>query len=45
MNLVSDLGLPPFDHTAADYSADRYHRQLAETRPVNPDHGPVPYVS
>ena len=30
MNLVSDLDLPEFDYTAPDFSADRYHRQLAE---------------
>jgi hypothetical protein len=32
MNLVSDLDLPTFDYTAPDFSADRYHAQLAETR-------------
>jgi hypothetical protein len=32
MNLVSELGLPAFDYTAPDFSADRYHQQLAETR-------------
>src|SRR6266702_710694 len=32
MNLVSELDLPPFDYTAPDFSADRYHQQLAETR-------------
>jgi cytochrome P450 len=32
MNLVSDLELPVFDYTAPDFSADRYHRQLAEVR-------------
>jgi cytochrome P450 len=31
MNLVSDLDLPAFDYTAPDFSADRYHQQLAET--------------
>jgi cytochrome P450 len=31
MNLVSDLDLPAFDYTAPDFSADRYHHQLAET--------------
>ena len=31
MNLVSDLDLPVFDYTAPDFSADRYHHQLAET--------------
>jgi cytochrome P450 len=31
MNLVSDLELPVFDYTAPDFSADRYHQQLAET--------------
>ncbi len=31
MNLVSDLELPAFDYTAPDFSADRYHQQLAET--------------
>jgi hypothetical protein len=32
MNLVSELDLPSFDYTAPDFSADRYHQQLAETR-------------
>jgi cytochrome P450 len=32
MNLVSGLDLPAFDYSAADFSADRYHQQLAETR-------------
>ena len=32
MNLVSELDLPVFDYSAADFSADRYHQQLAETR-------------
>ena len=32
MNLVSDLELPAFDYSAPDFSADRYHQQLAETR-------------
>ena len=32
MTLVSDLDLPAFDYTAPDFSADRYHQQLAETR-------------
>ena len=31
MNLVSELDLPVFDYTAPDFSADRYHQQLAET--------------
>ncbi len=31
MNLVSDLELPVFDYSAPDFSADRYHQQLAET--------------
>ena len=31
MNLVSDIDLPVFDYTAPDFSADRYHQQLAET--------------
>jgi cytochrome P450 len=31
MSLVSDLDLPVFDYTAPDFSADRYHQQLAET--------------
>jgi cytochrome P450 len=31
MNLVSDLELPAFDYAAPDFSADHYHRQLAET--------------
>jgi cytochrome P450 len=29
---VSELDLPAFDYTAPDFSADRYHQQLAETR-------------
>ena len=32
MNLVSELDLPVFDYSAPDFSADRYHQQLAETR-------------
>jgi len=32
MNLVSELDLPTFDYSAPDFSADRYHQQLAETR-------------
>ncbi len=32
MNLVSELDLPAFDYTVPDFSADRYHQQLAETR-------------
>jgi cytochrome P450 len=32
MNLVSELDLPAFDYTAPDFSADRYHSQLAATR-------------
>jgi Cytochrome P450 len=32
MHLVSELDLPAFDYTAPDFSADRYHQQLAETR-------------
>jgi hypothetical protein len=32
MNLVSELDLPAFDYSAPDFSADRYHQQLAETR-------------
>jgi cytochrome P450 len=32
MNLVSELDLPAFDYSAPDFSADRYHEQLAETR-------------
>jgi cytochrome P450 len=32
MNLVSELELPAFDYAAPDFSADRYHQQLAETR-------------
>src|ERR1700730_16250568 len=32
MTLVSELDLPAFDYTAPDFSADRYHQQLAETR-------------
>jgi len=31
MNLVSELDLPVFDYSASDFSADRYHQQLAET--------------
>jgi len=31
MTLVSDLDLPVFDYSAPDFSADRYHQQLAET--------------
>ena len=30
MSLVSELDLPAFDYTAPDFSADRYHQQLAE---------------
>ena len=32
MSLVSELDLPAFDYSAADFSADRYHQQLAEIR-------------
>jgi cytochrome P450 len=32
MSLVSELDLPVFDYSAPDFSADRYHQQLAETR-------------
>jgi cytochrome P450 len=32
MSLVSELDLPAFDFSAADFSADRYHQQLAEIR-------------
>jgi cytochrome P450 len=32
MNLVSDLDLPAFDYAAPDFSADRYHAQLAGIR-------------
>ena len=32
MNVVSELDLPVFDYSAPDFSADRYHQQLAETR-------------
>ena len=32
MNPVSELDLPTFDYSAPDFSADRYHQQLAETR-------------
>jgi cytochrome P450 len=31
MSLVSELDLPVFDYSAPDFSADRYHLQLAET--------------
>ena len=30
MTTVTDLDLPVFDYTAPDFSADHYHRQLAE---------------
>jgi len=52
MNLVSELDLPAFDYTAPDFSADRYHQQLAETPIIwsgssmmNPNHGLAPDVS
>jgi cytochrome P450 len=32
MTLVSELDLPEFDYSAPDFSADRYHQQLAGTR-------------
>jgi cytochrome P450 len=32
MITVTDLDLPVFDYTAPDFSADRYHRQLAGAR-------------
>jgi cytochrome P450 len=32
MTTVNDLDLPVFDYTAPDFSADRYHVQLAEAR-------------
>ncbi len=32
MNLVSELDLPTLDYMAPDFSADRYHQQLAEVR-------------
>ena len=32
MKPVSELDLPTFDYAAPDFSADRYHQQLAETR-------------
>ncbi len=32
MTTVNDLDLPVFDYTAPDFSADRYHHQLAEAR-------------
>lgn len=32
MNLVSEADLSAADYAAADFPADRYHRQLAETR-------------
>jgi hypothetical protein len=46
MNLVSELDLPAFDYTAPDFSADRYHLQLAEgSSEMSPNHGPAPDVS
>lgn len=32
MTTVTELDLPVFDYTAPDFSADRYHHQLAEAR-------------
>ncbi len=32
MTIVSELDLPAFDYAAPDFSADRYHQQLAEIR-------------
>src|SRR6478736_3428432 len=32
MNLVSDLDLPAFDYAVPDFSADRFHAQLAGIR-------------
>ena len=32
MSLVSEIDLPAFDYTTPEFSADRYHQQLAETR-------------
>jgi cytochrome P450 len=32
MTIVSELDLPVFDYAAPDFSADRYHQQLAEIR-------------
>src|ERR1700761_7196145 len=32
MPLVTELELPAFDYTAPDFSADRYHGQLARVR-------------
>src|ERR1700759_3252130 len=32
MTLVTELELPAFDYTAPDFSADRYHHQLAQVR-------------
>ena len=32
MTTVSELDLPVFDYTAPDFSADRYHHQLAKAR-------------
>jgi cytochrome P450 len=32
MTSVSELDLPAFDYSAPDFSADRYHQQLAEIR-------------
>ncbi|HWG12712.1 MAG TPA: hypothetical protein VG268_05500, partial [Streptosporangiaceae bacterium] len=32
MTTVTELDLPAFDYTAPDFSADRYHGQLAQAR-------------
>jgi hypothetical protein len=49
MSIVSDPDSPALDYTAPDFTADRYHQQLAETRQpglpkVNLNHGPAPDV-
>jgi hypothetical protein len=33
MSIVSDLDLPACDFAVPDDTVDRYHQQLAETRP------------
>jgi hypothetical protein len=32
MSIVSDPDLPALNYAAPDFTADRYHQQLAETR-------------